>query len=334
MEKKNKVSHQPEFKILMIEDAGPPFMGGGQVHVASLSAHLKKDFGCQVYLQYPKYSNIVYRAFWTFGAIPKLLVLAKTRSINLIHSHGYHSALAGKIVSKILSLPQVHTVHGANLIEQNQKGLKANLENWLLTKIAYSTEISVTRSFLKVANVNTPNFIPNGVDVDKFDAVNETKSTHPTIIWVGRITPVKNLSILKKSVNEVKKQIPKLELNIVSDGKLTGNALIKAYKEAWAFVLPSKSEGMPLTILEAWAAKLPVVATKVGDNPLLIQDDINGYLVDVDDAKALANKISLLITYPKKANKMGLTGYKLVRSTYTWGQVAKQTFKIYKNLVK
>jgi glycosyltransferase involved in cell wall biosynthesis len=86
---------------------------------------------------------------------------------------------------------------------------------------------------------------------------------------------------------------------------------------------------MPLTILEAMASGLPVVATPVGGTPELVKDGVNGYLVPVNDHDALANSIIKLLDNPSLAEKMGQRGREMVEMDYTWDAAAEQTERVY-----
>ena len=64
------------------------------------------------------------------------------------------------------------------------------------------------------------------------------------------------------------------------------------------FVLPSRKEGLPYAIMEAQAAQIPIVATKVGGTPEIIQDGVNGYLAESEDSDDLAEKIKIGLSKP------------------------------------
>lgn len=327
--------------IVMLIDAwfperrgGVGVFGGGQVHVRELTKGLTTKYHCKVAIFYPVHPNILIRALWSLYVIPKIITYAKFHSIDLIHSHGFNSAFTGKIVSLILKKPIIHTVHGSALIDQNLNTPKAWLEKWLLTKVKYSSEISVAAKFKSHPNVNTNiSIIPNGVNVAEFDAVKVKKYSKPSLIWVGRPDKVKGLNLLKKAILKVRKQIPNLKTNLVSGGRLSGLSLIAAYKKAHVFVLPSLAEGQPLTLLEAWAAKLPVVVTAVGDNPLMVVDGVNGLLVEPGNIKQIADALVKILKNKELAKTMGMAGYRLVKHDYSWDRVVSDTYSVYQQVL-
>ncbi len=344
---KKKLTVQPKqlkpLYIAMIVDAWFPdqksgkkgVYGGGQVHVRELSQRLKGDYHCDISIFYDRHASVWARIFWTM-IVPFRIALAHQRQgFDLIHAHGFNAGFVGKLASIILKIPVVHTVHGSHLMDQKASSVKAKLEQWLLTGIRYDAQITVSSVFLRYKRA-TPNcyVIRNGVNVMAFDAVEAKKAKEPTIIWVGRRDKVKALEVLHQAFARVKETIPHAHLELVSGGRLFGKALVKAYKRAWVFCLPSYAEGQPITLLEAWAAKLPVVVTRVGDNPQMVKHGVNGYLVEPGNPESLAQELLKLLQSPLKAKRLGLNGYNLVKHSYSWDDVTSQTYKVYLHLLQ
>jgi glycosyltransferase involved in cell wall biosynthesis len=95
------------------------------------------------------------------------------------------------------------------------------------------------------------------------------------------------------------------------------------------FVLPSRTEGLPITILEAMAAGKPVVATAVGGIPEVVRDDETGLLVPPGDPGRLAEAVMRLLEAPALAKAMGEAGRRQVESRFTMEQEARQTARVY-----
>ncbi len=96
--------------------------------------------------------------------------------------------------------------------------------------------------------------------------------------------------------------------------------------------MSSYAEGQPITLLEAWAAKLPVVVTRVGDNPQMVKHGVNGYLVEPGNPQSLAQELLKLLQSPLKAKRLGLNGYAMVKRSYSWDKVVEQTYSVYESL--
>jgi len=97
--------------------------------------------------------------------------------------------------------------------------------------------------------------------------------------------------------------------------------------------LPSRTEGFPITILEAMAASRPVVATSVGGVPEAVQDGRTGILVPPGDPRHLAEAIIGILDSPGLARAMGEAGRKLVESVFTLEGEAEQTSKVYRQVL-
>lgn len=98
------------------------------------------------------------------------------------------------------------------------------------------------------------------------------------------------------------------------------------------FILPSVKEGLPYTILEAMAAELPIIASKVGGIPEMIEDNKNGFLVKPRNSEALAEKIVWLINHPKKAQELGQNAYQKVVEKFTLEKMVEETKEVYVKL--
>jgi glycosyltransferase involved in cell wall biosynthesis len=97
-------------------------------------------------------------------------------------------------------------------------------------------------------------------------------------------------------------------------------------------VHPSLTEGLSNVILEAMAAGLPVVATRVGGNPELVQDGRTGFLVPKEDERELARTIACLLDDPVSARKFGEAGRERIIREFSIRHLLKQTEELYLRL--
>ena len=244
------------------------------------------------------------------------------------------------------------------------KGLKSKflymMEVFLQRIIKYDVEITVDRKFLKYKNINKPSYIPNGVDLEKFENIN-AKKEHKffKVLFVGRLHSQKGLIYLIDAVNLIKDDLPnEVKFVIVGDGeeknylinkirhlelkdlfvfkgKIFGDDLIREYKSSHLFILPSLYEGFPLTVLEAWACKLPVLTTSVGELPYIIKDDYNGWLVSPNNVEELSKKLKYVLNLDrKKLTEVGENGYKLVKEKYSWDEIIKNIYDELTNIIR
>jgi glycosyltransferase involved in cell wall biosynthesis len=202
--------------------------------------------------------------------------------------------------------------------------------------------------------------IPNGVNLKEFQGANSKAQSRallglPTdkkiILFLGSLTARKGSQILVNAMNKVIAKSPNTVLVIVGDGSqksklqesinrlelnnaviLTGsvseNQKIAYYRSADIFTLPSFAEAFPLSLLEAGAAGLPVIATRVGGIPNIVEDGANGLLIEAGNCDDLADKISYLLDDGTLRETMGSTGRKMA-AQYSWEAISDKTELLY-----
>lgn len=104
--------------------------------------------------------------------------------------------------------------------------------------------------------------------------------------------------------------------------------------ESAVSVLPSLSEGLSNTVLESMAAGVPVVATRVGGNPELIRDGIDGLLVPPRDPRALAQAISAILRDPERARTLGREAKRRVTECFSLERMVRETEELYATLLR
>lgn len=155
--------------------------------------------------------------------------------------------------------------------------------------------------------------VPNGVDVDFWSAAPRDPSETPTLVTAGRLERVKGFDVLLDAFAEVRERAPSARLVLAGDGAERASLIARARElgvlegvefaghlaphelrarlaRASVFVLPSRSEGMPLALIEAMAAGVPVVATRVGGVPEVVHSG-TGRLVEPERPPELARAV-------------------------------------------
>jgi glycosyltransferase involved in cell wall biosynthesis len=178
----------------------------------------------------------------------------------------------------------------------------------------------------------------NSINLSKYLSIGHGgKDEKVQIIFLGHIGKEKGIYDLLDAMKEIiDKGIHNLELSIYGeslrpgDMELANNRImelgiedwvfiknpvfdqekIEVYKQADIFVLPSYHEGMPISIIEAMAAGLPIVATNVGGIPDLVENNHNGIIVDVNSPMQLSNAMIKLINDPNLRCSFGIEGRK------------------------
>ena len=184
------------------------------------------------------------------------------------------------------------------------------IEGYLLTKIGVSDAIL--------------HQVPNGIDVERYARSPTVRPNPLDVICVASLTPVKNHEVLLRAWRMVASKHPGARLTLVGDGPLRERLLALAREGGvsdsvvfaglqrdvrpflWrssVFVLPSQHEGLPLALLEAMAAGLACVASRVGEIPSALGDA--GRLVNPGDDRALATTLLALLDSPEDCERIG-----------------------------
>jgi glycosyltransferase involved in cell wall biosynthesis len=194
--------------------------------------------------------------------------------------------------------------------------------------------------------------VPNGINLNEI-AERGAEGGNPgkEVLFVGRLHPVKGAQYLLGAMSIVHRELPEAKLILVGDGEerehletLTDNLGIRECVEfagrvphervqdymnqAEVFVLSSLSEGFPVTILEAMACGLPVVATRVGGVPDIIEDGTNGYLVDAMNQEQIAEALLKLLQNDQLRKEISNNNRKEAER-YRWNTVAATLEGIY-----
>ncbi|HML54235.1 MAG TPA: glycosyltransferase family 4 protein [Solidesulfovibrio magneticus] len=189
--------------------------------------------------------------------------------------------------------------------------------------------------------------IPNGVDTARFTPAEHREHRGPVqLVFVGRVVHQKGLDVLLSALSRLPAEAD-YELTIVGDGPLRDaltkqaaslGVLARLRFAGWAgreempdllrradlFVFPSRDEGMPNAVLEAMAAGLPVVATRISGNEEVVADGETGLLVPPDDPDALAGALAGFLADAALRRRMGAAGRERVCREYSWRSVAER----------
>lgn len=366
--------------MLMVSERWFPSVGGGEYHLLHLTRGLAdrrlevdlvtRDLegtvtpegadgwdGLRVYRQGPRteFENPLGRALYPWNLIRQC---GRLEAPDLIHVHCPLGSFPAVFLSRRLGVPLVRTLHGvyrgrwSAMLGPGPRAAMFSALEALSLSLRYDAVISVDGEAPSgLEDHPRVSWIPNGVDIRKFDATPATKGGSFTFLFVGRLVPQKGVVHLLEACQILEGAGLNFRLRLVGDGpertSLESRArdlglqethflgtvgegrLLSLYKSADVFVLPSLWEGLPLTLLEAWASRLPVLATEVGGVRRAAKQDETARLVPPGDPQALAEGMRDLMADEGLRRRLGGKGRRMVEERFTWDRIVQETLGVY-----
>jgi sugar transferase (PEP-CTERM/EpsH1 system associated) len=261
----------------------------------------------------------------------------------------------------------VHSEHGRNLPYIHHEPPKRKLVRrcaYELADAVFVVSEEMRQYFCRETGfaLKRMRVIHNGVDVAEIEAADPCgvreefglAATDFVIGTVARFQETKDLPTLVRAFAQLRQRHANVKLLLVGDGAErqrleqlvaqlhVGAAVIitgirhdvpRLLRALDAFALSSLSEGLPISVLEAMAAGLPVVATNVGMLPELLREGENGFLVAPGDVAALAKRLELLVTKHDLADRLGVAGKQLVQCDYSLAAMLRHYEELYLSLL-
>ncbi len=293
--------------------------------------------------------GLVFYSFWYLRRIRP----------NVIHSHTMDFGFAVSLAARVYRIPIINTCHSVSFTSMRYSTFKRNLEIWLLRHAHYhaiTTVDSSTIEPLHQAGLKNITYLPNAVEASNFKHHRKRPKDAPLrILYVGRLVSEKGLPYLLDALAELADYGALFELRVVGEGDMLKACQAQAeklgirdsvsflgrrsqkrlqvlYAEADAFVLPSLHEAFGLVVLEAWAASLPAVVTRIGSMTKLCKDGQNALVVQPRDSHAIAQALLRIYNDQELAEQLGSAGRKLVEEKYTYRVLANAMGTIYKEV--
>lgn len=302
------------------------------------------------------FENPVGRALY-----PPLLIREAPRlgPHDLIHVHCPLGSFPATYLSRRRRVPLVRTLHGVYagrwkaMLGRTPRAAAYSALEALSLSLRYDAIITVDKQALSLLSGHGGRvlWIPNGVDVEAFNSCESKSSDTFTFLFVGRLVAQKGVDDLLRACSLLQRRGHKFQLLLVGRGpeeeglrRLTGalglrnvrfvgsvdeDQLTGLYLSSQALVLPSLWEGLPLTLLEAWAARLPVIATRVGGVPDVALDGRNALLVPPRDPHTLAEAMERVLRDVGLGRRLGVEGRRLVEERFTWNRTVRETRRVY-----
>lgn len=298
--------------------------------------------------------NITPRRLASLGALffKTFKVIRKERP-DVVHTHSIDMAFIASFATRWFNVPIVHTFHILTFPDPHHGPLRRKSELFFLKgarpKVVTAPNETAVNHLTRVG-VKNAQLLTNGVDLAFWKKDRQPHDVF-TFITAARLEDQKGIEYLIRSIAELKKTKEPFKLIIVGEGSLkeqlkalakelgvgeivefvgrkTPEGVRDLYALSDAVVIPSLWESGPLTSLEAWAMKLPLVITKVGMFANEPDDSTYAKLVEAGDYMALAKPMEELLTDAKKRGDLIKAGYELVQK-YTWAAMANTANDLY-----
>ena len=291
-----------------------------------------------------------------FFCIKPLETLIKDEAITVIHAQTRVTQVLGAVLSRLTGVKFVTTCHGFFRPRLFRKMFPC----WGEQVIAISKPVQQHLIGDFAVEESRVYLIPNGIDLKRF-VMNDENSRRkarqkwsvedaPLIGIIARLSDVKGIDVLLRAMPYILKVIPSAKLLIAGQGphetflkdltkelSLTAQVQFRSIMDQPegllpafdVFVMPSLMEGLGLSVIEAQACGIPVVASRIGGLIDLINDGKSGYLVPIGDPEALAERIVDVLQNPRQAKLMAELARSNVEEKFSDQRMLNETLKVY-----
>lgn len=282
--------------------------------------------------------------------ILRLAQLFRTLECDIVHTHDDKPLVYGSLAVRLARVRRhIHTQHHGVLPQMTlrQRKLVAWAGRLPQAFVCVSRNSASAMADMGLAPERMA-VVWNGIDLEKYPY--QAPRAGGPAVTVARLSPEKDIATLVRAAAVVVRSLPEFHLEIAGDGperqslqqlaaslglvnhvrflgeihdvaELLGNASL--------FVLPSRTEGISLTLLEAMARGLPVVATIVGGNPEVVIHEKTGILVPAGDPDVLASNILWLTRHPREGIIMGHAGRRRAATYFDCRRMVEQYERLY-----
>ncbi len=295
----------------------------------------------------------------------RLIRLVRAWKPDVLHSHMVHANLMARAVRLFARVPvMVSTIH--NIYEGGPLWMAAyRISNGLVDHMTIISEAAADRFVNeRIVPRELLTCVPNGVDTERFrqvapetrEALRSSLGVNDRFVWlaVGRFEIAKDYPNMLHAFAQVCQRDSNAVLLLVGHGSLQQETeslaqslglgdrirflgvrsdVPEVMAAADGYVMSSAWEGMPIALLEAAAAGLPIVATRVGGNHEVVRDGESGFLVPPRDPEALGQAmLRLMEQAPERRRDMGERGREHVRVHYGLGRVVERWQDLYRQV--
>lgn len=302
--------------------------------------------------------------------LASLVRFIRRANVDIVHTHLFGPNLFGFFAAKLSERKIIQTIHGRDCLATRKRVWAYRLMAPWVDHIVTVSEL-LEEEFRRKVKIDGFKLttVHNGVDVNQFNRPVDRNMklkclglpTDLKIIGaVGNVKPIKGYDILLEALVILKQQkISDFLLVIVGEvfpnnksykkgldefiikNNLENHVFFLGYQQDVSeilhlfdlYVLSSRSEGLPLSLLEAMAARKPVVVTDVGMNSRVVQNGFNGFVVPPESPESIADAILKVLRNDDLAQNFGSNALKTIQGKYSDKQMANKYMFLYKEVL-
>jgi glycosyltransferase involved in cell wall biosynthesis len=284
--------------------------------------------------------------------------LVKTQAIDVIHAHLSNAHLLAGLIGRITGKPVLGTIHGRQLSTLDVEVHRATGTH--LSVVCKQTYFHAIGLGIHPSQLHC---IPNGVDTDRFTPSAQRPTflrtqwgvppDAPLVGFIGRLSPEKGPEVFLRAARNLQCLAPETRFVMVGEGpmraelsrfidqfglheqvRLVGlhSNMQEVYAELDLVVSTSHTEAMPFALMEAMACGLPVIGTRVGGVPDLIQHGQTGWLVTPGADQEAAQRVANLIASPADRQRMGQLGRARCVERFSMASCCAATLSLFQRL--
>lgn len=288
----------------------------------------------------------------------RLRKILRSASPRVMHFHGYKATIVAGTYAVARRAPAVATFHTHAAHDVHVSSSIVRFESQILRRLRGIVAVSEPVR-LELMDRGVPSdrvrVIPNGI-ADR--ANDQPRAAHPragpVLLCVGRLIRKKNVHVLLDALHRLAKPFPDIRLLLAGEGPFR-EALERQcaalglgdrveflgfvedvpslLRRCDCFVLPSQTEGMPISVLEAMSCAVPIVATEVGSIPAIARDESEAILVPPNDVDRLAEALERVLGNPPLRHTLASAARARFLDGFTAGRMADRYLEFYRDVL-
>ena len=299
------------------------------------------------------------KALACYAAFCREILLKKPDLVHVHSSFGpsFYRKLPIIFLSHAAHIPVVNHIHGSALDDFYTNA--SRFKKWLVRRVyGWCGAVIVLTDYWKkelseIVPAERIRVIPNYTEI-KSGVPDPRSGRSRSVLFMGVITEAKGCLEMPAMMRLVREKIPDAEMIMCGTGEeelvrraaeengcaeafrfpgwVRGEEKDRQFRTSAVFILPSHNEALPVSVMEGMSYGLPVVATRTGGIPALVEDGVNGRLFEVGDYKGMAEAVIRYLEDPDLREKDGLEGIRIVKERLSLEKHIEQLEKLYESL--